>query len=190
MHDGRLNPGIVTSYKMDATPGRHTQMGAWTVEGQFAPEGLAPAIEDKLNPSGKGQIHRIVSGHHHAISAAGMCMFAWSNLQPTCVTDSLRHVTGRDFTLDDIRVIGDRIAALRMAFNVREGMRNIDFHLPNRLIGSPPLETGPTAGVSVDVDTQVREYLEAMGWDTETGIPTKETLEELGLGFVVGELHG
>ncbi|NIP85721.1 MAG: aldehyde ferredoxin oxidoreductase, partial [Planctomycetales bacterium] len=37
MHDPRLNPGLATSYKMDATPGRHTQMSAWTVEGEFAP---------------------------------------------------------------------------------------------------------------------------------------------------------
>jgi aldehyde:ferredoxin oxidoreductase len=40
MHDPRLNPGLATSYKMDATPGRHTQMSAWTVEGEFAPPGL------------------------------------------------------------------------------------------------------------------------------------------------------
>jgi len=189
MHDSRLNPGIATSYKMDATPGRHTQMSAWTVEAQFAPPGLAPEIEDKYTYTGKGQVHRIVSAHYHASSAAGLCMFAWANLQPTCLTDSLKYTTGQDYSLEDVQVIGDRIATLRMAFNVREGVRNVDFKVPDRMIGSPPLQSGPLAGVTVDLDTQVREYLEAMGWDPESGIPKKETLERLGLDFVAGDLH-
>jgi aldehyde:ferredoxin oxidoreductase len=85
--------------------------------------------------------------------------------------------------------MGDRIAVLRMAFNVREGFRNIDLSLPGRTIGSPPLASGPLEGVTVDVDTQVREYLEAMGWDRETGVPTRETLDRLGLDFVACDLH-
>jgi len=85
--------------------------------------------------------------------------------------------------------MGDRIAALRTAFNIREGMRNVDFEVPGRMIGSPPLKSGPLEGVTVDIDTQVREYLEAMGWDTETGVPKRETLLELGLDFAAAELH-
>jgi len=189
MHDARLNPGIATSYKMDATPGRHTQMSAWTVEAQFAPPGLVPPIEDKYRYTGKGDIHRVVSAHHHASSAAGLCMFAWANLQPTCLTDSLKYTTGTDFSLEDVQTIGDRIAALRMAFNLREGVRNVEFKVPGRVIGSPPLASGPLAGVTVDLDVQVRDYLEAMGWDPELGVPKKETLERLGLDFIAADLH-
>ena len=58
-----------------------------------------------------------------------------------------------------------------------------------RMIGSPPLEAGPLEGVTVDLDTQVRDYHEAMGWDTETGVPKKETLLQLGLDFAAAELH-
>ena len=43
--------------------------------------------------------------------------------------------------------------------------------------------------MTVDIDTQVREYLEAMGWDTQSGVPKKETLLELGLDFAAAELH-
>ncbi len=189
MHDPRLNPGLATSYKMDATPGRHTQMSAWTVEASFSPPGLVEEEFDKYTYTGKGQIHRKVSAHHHVISAAGTCMFSWCNMQATCVSDSLSAATGKEFTLDDVQVIGDRIAALRMAFNIRDGVRNIDFELPGRLVGSPPLQSGPLEGVTVDADTQIREYLEAMGWDTQTGAPTKETLNKLGLDFVAEELY-
>jgi aldehyde:ferredoxin oxidoreductase len=189
MHDPRLNPGLATSYKMDATPARHTQMSAWTVEGEFAPPGLVSQEIQRYMYTGKGNVHRIVSAHHHVNSAAGLCMFSWANLKPDCLTDSLTYTTGKKYTLQDVQQIGDRIAALRMAFNIREGLRNIDFKLPGRMIGSPPLESGPLQGVTVDVDTQVREYLEAMGWDTETGVPKRETLLELGLDFVAAELY-
>jgi len=191
MHDARLNPGIATSYKLDATPGRHTQMSSWTVEAQFAPPGLVEQeIEDKYDPHGKGDVYRVVSAHFHATSAAGMCMFAWANLQPTCLTDSLKYTTGKDYTLDEIQAMGERIAALRTAFNIREGFHNVDLPVPGRMIGSPPLHGGPLEGVTVDLDTQCREYLEAMGWDTATGAPTEETLRRLGLDFVAEELYG
>jgi len=41
MHDPRLSPGLATSYKLDATPARHTQGSAWTAELRFAPRQLA-----------------------------------------------------------------------------------------------------------------------------------------------------
>ena len=190
MHDPRLNPGLATSYKMDATPGRHTQMSAWTVEGQFAPPGLFDKKLDRYSTEGKGEAYRVVGNNHHAISAAGMCMFAWVNLKPDAITDSLSYTTGHTFTLDEVQKIGARIANLRISFNLREGIRNVDIPLHGRLIGSPPLEAGPLKGVTIDIDTQVKDYLAAMGWDTETGVPKKETLEELGLDFVVADLHG
>ena len=52
-------------------------------------------------------------------------------------------------------------------------------------MGNPPLEHGPTAGRTVELAKQNRDYLAEMGWDTTTGVPTRETLESLGLGFVL-----
>ena len=46
-----------------------------------------------------------------------------------------------------------------------------------------PLKTGATKGVSVkDLDGMLDEVYEELGWDKETGKPTKEKLQELGLG--------
>jgi aldehyde:ferredoxin oxidoreductase len=110
-------------------------------------------------------------------------------MKPEALIDSLKYVTGKDYTLDDVQQMGDRIAALRAAFNLRDGFRSIDLPVPGRMIGSPPLEGGPLKGVTVDIDTQIRDYLEAMGWDTKTGVPNKETLDSLGLSFVAADLH-
>jgi len=189
MHDPRLNPGLATSYKMDATPGRHTQLSAWTAEAQFAPPGLITEPVERYKVEGKGRMHQIISAHHHASASAGVCMFAWVCLPPDCVPDLLTCVTGHKFTVDDVEKTGNRIAALRIGFNLREGVRNIDIEIPGRIVGKPPLEKGPVAGVTVDVDRQVHDYLEAMGWDVQTGVPRRETLLALGLDFVAADLH-
>ncbi len=190
MHDPRLNPGLATSYKMDATPARHTQLSAWTAEAEFAPPGLITEPFQRYQVEGKGRMYQKISAHHHSATSAGMCMFAWVCLPPTSLPDMLTYVTGHKFTVDDVERAGNRIAAIRMAFNIREGVRNVDFKVPDRILGRPPLEKGPLAGVTIDLDRQVHDYLEAMGWDTQTGIPKRETLEALELDFVAAELYG
>jgi len=189
MHDPRLVPGIATSYKMDATPGRHTQISTWILELGSGPPDLVEQPQPQHHYPGKGKAHARINNYFHAAQSAGMCMFALLTLKPDALTDSLTYVTGRPFTLDDVLLRGARIAALRTAFNHREGMRNIDFRLPDRVIGRPPLDAGPTEGRSVNVDVQVQDYLAAMGWDARTGAPTKETLLKLGLDFVASGLY-
>jgi len=194
MHDPRHAPGLATSYKMDATPGRHTQFSAWVEEGQFAPPGLADrwapwAGDKKYEYTGKAKCHRVLSGFMHFVNAAGVCMFGACVVPAQAQADFLTQATGKTFTLDDILEAGDRIAALRTAFNQREGMPNVKFRVPARVIGKPPLAAGPLKGIAVDMDLQVKEYLAEMGWD-ENGTPTKETLDNLGLDFVAADLHG
>ncbi len=189
MHDPRFSPGLATSYKMDATPGRHTQLGAWAFEVGMSPPGLIPKEFDKYEYSGKGETHRIISNNFHVANAAGQCMFAWIPLEPQVMVKSLTYTTGHEYTLEELDEIGGRIAALRIAFNLREGIKNIDLHVPGRMLGNPPLKAGPLKGVTVDMDTQVQDYIKAIGWHTETGVPTKETLESLGLEQVAADLY-
>ena len=157
------------------------------------PAGLLPQEEidnfDKHDYSGKGKGHSIVMNHHHVSSAAGLCMFAWIMCKHDVLNDSLTHTTGHTFTDADIQQVGARIAALRTAFNIREGVRSIDFDTPGRSIGQPPLEDGPLAGITVDLEAQVTDFCNAMGWDPRTGIPTKETLKGLGLEKIAADLH-
>ena len=190
MHDPRLVPGAATSYKMDATPGRHTQISTWILELGGGPPDLVEQPQPQQHDPGKGKAHATINNYFHVAQSAGMCMFALLTLTPEGLIDSLAHVTGRRLTLDEVLKHGARIAALRIAFNLREGVRNLtDFQLPDRVIGRPPLEAGPTAGRTVDVDAQVTDYLEAMGWDTQTGVPKRETLLELGLDSVARDLY-
>jgi aldehyde:ferredoxin oxidoreductase len=97
-------------------------------------------------------------------------------------------VAGEEFTLDDFERIGRRVAALRRAFNMREGIApRTHFRMPDRALGRPPLDRGPLVGITIDLETLTREYFAAQGWD-EDGRPTDATLQELGLGAVAREV--
>ena len=184
MHDPRCNPGLASSYHMDATPGRHTQFSSWVAESQFPPPGFDFGKFDKYTYTGKGQIHATLSNYMHVVNAAGLCMFGACVIPHTAPAEFLSAALGTEISFEKFLEIGARIAALRISFNVREGLSNIDFKVPARVLGLPPLAKGPVKGVTIDVKAQTADYLKAMGWDTKTGRPTKQTLQKLGLDFV------
>jgi len=187
MHDPRCYPGLGTSYIVDATPGRHTQYGSWSIEVGHVPSDLGnPEIIDKYTYPGKGEAHKYISSFGHVVNTAGLCMFGSAITPATTVPEYLTLSMGKTFTMEDILEIGERIANLRIAFNIREGVRNKEMYkLPKRVLGHPPLRGGHTKGVSVDNETQLKEYYQAMGWNPETGVPKRAVFERLGLDFAL-----
>lgn len=95
----------------------------------------------------------------------------------------IRARTGWDLTMDDFLIVGNRIANMRQAFNVREGFKPSDFKFPDRVLGKPPLKSGPLAGVTIEkqVNELVEEYFKSMDWTFKTGKPSRKKLIELGL---------
>jgi aldehyde:ferredoxin oxidoreductase len=100
----------------------------------------------------------------------------------------MHSVTGWDINLDELLKTGERISNLRTAYNIREGLNPIEFAVPGRVVGIPPLTEGPTAGKTVDEETLYNEYLIEMDWDLKTGKPSKNKLIELGLEDVAAKL--
>ena len=177
MHDPKLQPEFFTTYKLDPTPARHTQY-----EGATRPEwGLAAAPQDRTEYKGRGEHHKGRSEYMHAINASGMCMFIMMGSPNQRLPEWINLTTGWDTTKEEILKAGERIANLRMAFNVREGDIVTKRRIPARLIGKTPQQAGPHEGVTVDTEALEKEYLEACGWDLETATPSRSKLEELGL---------
>jgi aldehyde:ferredoxin oxidoreductase len=191
MHDPRCSPGLGASYIADATPARHTQTGSWFDEANFVGPGLGHKhIEDKYQYSGKGPTARRVGNWNHCINILGVCEFGWVITPAPAMAEFLNAAMGLNWDLEDVLLRGERAANLRVAFNVREGLLNVGFRIPPRVVGIPPLPGGPLEGVTVDYMTEIREFYEAMGWHPETGIPLKETLLQLGLPEAAAALYG
>jgi aldehyde:ferredoxin oxidoreductase len=188
MHDAKFQPEHFTTYKLDPTPSRHTLYeGTSRVEAAWA---VPPAPRDKAETAGRGEHHKAALEYMHVVNSIGTCMFITFSGPNGRIPEWINAVTGWDVTHDELRKTGERIANLRMAFHLRDGDNPAQRRVPGRLVGDPPLEAGPHAGFTIDVETMQRELLAACDWDQETCVPSRAKLEELGLEDVAQALHG
>lgn len=104
----------------------------------------------------------------------------------------LTAATGVTWTLEDIRVVANRIYSLIRAYWIREHgdwSREMDY-APIRWF-KHPLTKGPYTGMKLDFDKynkMLDMYYEMRGWG-ERGIPRKETLQKLKLDYVIPVLE-
>lgn len=103
----------------------------------------------------------------------------------------MESLTGLVYSSEEIWKVGERVNNLARAFNIREGFGRKDDTLPERLMNEP-LKGGASRGQCIsreELDKMLDEYYTARGWDTRTGIPTKEKLVSLGLEYVITQLN-
>jgi aldehyde:ferredoxin oxidoreductase len=90
--------------------------------------------------------------------------------------------SGLGYNVDELREVGARSWTMERLFNLREGFSKKDDTLPERLF-TLAIDDGPSKGAVVnkaDFDKELEEYYKLWGWTSE-GIPTKDTLDKLGL---------
>ncbi|MCJ7686034.1 MAG: aldehyde ferredoxin oxidoreductase family protein [Desulfobacteraceae bacterium] len=154
-----------------------------------------PHEVDRFTADGKGKLTKWNQDIRTATTdAPTMCAFlldmAVVGIAAQNTASLMEAVTGFTYTPDDILRVGERINNLAHAFNVREGFTRADDTLPERLL-TEPLKGGASKGHFIsrdELDQMLDEYYEARGWDVETGAPSREKLEELGLGYVADHL--
>jgi aldehyde:ferredoxin oxidoreductase len=123
---------------------------------------------------------------HCVVDSLGLCKLegiALKPLHPGHFRDLLAAATGIDISVSELQRIGARIWNLERMFNVREGLGRADDMPPARLLDEP-IATGPSCGEALDrnkFQELLGKYYILRGWDVETGIPTANTLQELGL---------
>ena len=182
-HDPKFTPGLAMTYYLSATPARHTQGG----ELNPAP-GLELEPVDKYACTGHAANHLKLVAAMEVVNAAGLCLFGYLSYPFQAIPDQLSAATGRDFDLDGIVETGLRIFTMRHAFNLREGLNPLTRNIPGRIVGDPPLTEGNVKNITVDLKTLSREYLELIGWDTESTVPGPESLKKLGMDFLIDDM--
>ena len=87
--------------------------------------------------------------------------------------------------------VGERVVnMMRLAALSRGFKKEDDFDVSPRLMEGPT--EGPAAGapsMGPHLKRLLEKYYDQMGWDPETGIPRKETIERLDLEDVVNRLE-
>lgn len=171
MHDPRFSPYLARTYLCDPTPGRHVKGGLGIAD-------LGATDEIRFQSEGRGGADAEATCTWEVMSAAGMCAFSGFSVPPHALKGLLDAVTGLDI---DVAATGKRILNMRHVFNLREGQSPTQNLLPARWLGQPPLEDGPLKGHTVDYRKMSESFFEALGWDADTAMPDKDSLEDLDL---------
>lgn len=111
--------------------------------------------------------------------------------------DLFYYATGVKISYDFVHTLTNRIYALIRAFWVREFRAegrewSRKYDMPPERWFKEPLTKGPEKGAKLDYDgynKMLDWYYEMRGWD-KNGVPTKETLEKLGLSEVTKVIWG
>jgi len=173
MHDPKLGPGLARTYQYDATPARHVKGGAGLMQ-------IMDPTSAKYNYEGTGFLDVMVTSNIEMINICGLCLFGMYAGVEGVQMQLMEAVTGWSFKSQDQMQAAMRVMNMKQAFNLREGLTPADFSVPARIVGKPPQEAGPVAGVTVDNDRLADNFFAAMGWDRETGKPSRRMLELMG----------
>jgi aldehyde:ferredoxin oxidoreductase len=140
----------------------------------------------RLAHRGKGKLVSYFEDWCAIIDSLETCKNIMQNMQILPfdrAAEVMKTATGFEISALEVRRAGERIVNIERAFNVREGMRRRDDALPRRF-REEALQEGASKGTIFEQEPMLDEYYHERGWNRETGIPSHETLEKLGLGYV------
>jgi aldehyde:ferredoxin oxidoreductase len=160
----------------------------------YAPQELfgspVPKVVDRFGVEGKGELTKWNQDETAFLETGILCSFMPSMglVSPETFGKLISSATGiKEFAdVDYLWLVGERIFNLERMFNVREGLGAGDDVLPKRFTDEP-MPSGPSAGQVFEAESLRKDYYKARGWDVKTGIPTRATLNRLGLGFTIGK---
>jgi aldehyde:ferredoxin oxidoreductase len=143
----------------------------------------------------KGETVSFFSALCTLCDALGICKFntKWtgSAIDAKSMAEFLTAATGLEMDEARLMKVAERINNVERAFLVREGITRKDDIIHGRQMDEP-VPSGPHKGEKLDKKKFARmldDYYEAVGWDIKTGIPRKETLQELGLDDIAKDLE-
>jgi len=181
MHDPRAFVGMAVSYALSPRGACHMEGDMYGVD-----MGMGPALELDILPGDrfdaaeqKGRIAARQQAWRNLYNALTLCQF--QNPGVGRVLAALNGATGWGLEADDLMTLGKRIVTLKRLLNMRRGVTRADDRLPDLLL--QPLDDGGTEGTVPDLESLLSGAYAEYGWDAQTGKPTPETLEGLGLGF-------
>ncbi|MBW2051025.1 MAG: aldehyde ferredoxin oxidoreductase [Deltaproteobacteria bacterium] len=124
--------------------------------------------------------------------SSGVCKWTtpWYGVQAYTLEHQAKLLSlglGKAITLEMFQQIADRIRCLERAFDVDQGLDRSQETLPKRLFKMKPVARDAPLDPK-KFEEMKSEYYSLRGWDIATGAPTKETLEQLGLGDVAKDL--
>jgi aldehyde:ferredoxin oxidoreductase len=183
-HDPRALTGMALVYPTSPRGGCHNQGDYFQVDIGQADEQLGMKMYSRQAGAEKaGNV--IIHQHWRTVNnALVLCFFG--NVQPCDLVELINAGCGLDWSIDDLLLAGERAWNLKRAINNRLGIAREHDRLPKRFL--EPLPDGGAEGYQIEFEPMLREYYRIRDWDWDSGKPSKEKLQELGLDFAAEDL--
>jgi aldehyde:ferredoxin oxidoreductase len=191
MHNPRLKQGLGMGYAVASIGADHMQGlhdTSYINAGPTEVGLLDPLPPYDLSPA-KVRMFSYLQRQWSSWNCLLMCDHCGEMYDPARLNDLVRGVTGWNTTVWELMKAGERSLTLARTFNMREGLSTADDWLPERFFAPQP--STPPPGIAVDrqdLRQAVDLYYEMMGWDAK-GVPTRAKLIELGIDWVIDQLH-
>jgi len=194
-YECRNAPSMMLAY-MTADVGAHHSRG-WVLGHDMA--GSGASVHDLITAGGGGEkrpksevtaksAEYVIESQNTrpVFDALGTCRLQLMELgfEVENYSELFYYITGKKRSWEDMLKISERIWHLTRAFSAREIKdfgRSYDYPPPR--FYEEPISSGPNEGHFLthdEIDFLLDAYYQARGWD-KNGIPTKETLERVGL---------
>ena len=144
--------------------------------------------------SGKVEFARVTQYLYSFMDSANLCQFVWGPswqlYGPEHMIKMINAVTGWDISVKEALEVGERRLNMMRAFNALNGIDSQHDRLSDKFVNKP-LHGGPSDGWHVDkaaLESAITEYYHQSGWNEKSGIPSRDTLNRLGLDWVADKL--
>ena len=187
MHDPRAFHGLGLAYMTSNRGACHLQHTVQSVEQGMVSWPDVGLEEDypATTSSGKAEMVCLCENIGQMANAVCVCHFVHWAMGLKHLLDGFNAVTGYDYSMADLLLCGQRAWVLKRALNNMMGITVADDKLPPKI--HTPVAEGGAAGSIPDEDLMRSEYYQFRGLDPE-GVPNRQLLNQLGLGFVQRKL--
>ena len=177
MHDPRAYAGQALSYMTACCGANHQKCDWFQVESQSI-----QYPEYQINPGDRFDITGREGGviAFQDIRAIDDSAVSCDFETPPKFSDVAKYISfATDFKYSPKTLLetGERMTNIKRLISCNLGITREDDRLPKLVLET--LKSGPTEGVKLDLERNLKTYYKLRGWDWKTGRPTKEKLESL-----------
>ncbi len=194
-HDLRAHPGLIFQALVSGSgPAWQTELGlVFPRQADGSPD-LGLGYIDPTSPDGiaepiyKGQLLKLW------VDTVGVCFFATRGIPGAwdLAIEAMGNAIGWEgYTREEALMVGERLVNLQRLMAIYLGyQREYDYDISKRMASG--LDSGPakdrTIPVGPHLERWFKEYYDCLDWDQETGTPTPQALQRLGMAdFKVGK---
>ncbi len=179
-HDLRRMFGMAVSYALATPRGPcHTSCDPYLILLGVALDdfGINPNVDWYQDDAAMAEFCARIQDYRAIYSALIVCSFA--NQPPTMILDILTKAAGLNLTMEDFKILGERIYMVKRLFNLKMGITPADDRLPKIVLN--PVNEGGSAGKTPNFEQLKEAYYKYRTFDSKTGYPKQDKLEKLGL---------